>query len=231
MAFDDLLQLLARGEAVTTKQAEVMRLVTQATIDSLESGGDRPRGPGVRGHRRAPRGDGAQCDPRRGGVRAEGRRPGTRRRRRPEAAVAEAKWRQDASAAALAAIAGKAAEYAAAATPGGSGEAAALAATAEKFSAFMRHAAAMPAAPAAAPWDSDSDLSEAAARPATIRTRRRNTKYPSGVDGICPGRYLRNTVRTPPPVPRPPPPELRRGEALPTFRTRRADALAAPPQT
>ncbi|CAO2190058.1 unnamed protein product [Urochloa humidicola] len=157
MAFEDLLQLLARTEAVCIKQAEVMHLVTLATVESLASGEIAPGDPEFAAT--AARGEAMALEVIRGAAES------------------------------VAMFARKAAEYAEA--PGGgeavadalrrqADSAAALAALAEKFAAFMRRAAGMPAAApaaAAAPWDCDSALSEAAARPATIRPRRRNAKY------------------------------------------------------
>ncbi|CAO2169795.1 unnamed protein product [Urochloa humidicola] len=152
MAFEELLQLLARTEAVCIKQAEVMHLVTLATVESLASGEIAPGDPEFAAT--AARSEAMALEVIRG------------------------------TAESVPVFARKAAEYAAA--PGGgeavadamrrqAASAAALASLAEKFAAFMRRAAALPAA--VVPSDSDSDLSEAAARPATIRPRRRNAKY------------------------------------------------------
>ncbi|CAL5004478.1 unnamed protein product [Urochloa decumbens] len=156
MASEDLLQLLTRAEAVDLKQAEVMHLVTVATAESLASGEIVPG------------------DPEFAATAARGE------------AMALEVIRSAADSVAM--FARKATEYAAAAPEDGgeavavaeaiqrqAASAAALASLAEKFAAFMRRAAALPAAGDHS--ESDSDSLEVPARPATARPRRRNARY------------------------------------------------------
>ncbi|CAL5004484.1 unnamed protein product [Urochloa decumbens] len=156
MASEDLLQLLARAEAVDMKQAEVMHLVTVATVESLASGEIVPGDPEFAAT--AARGEAMALEVIRSAAESVAmfaRKAAEYAAAAPEdggeaVAVAEAIRRQAASAAALASLA-------------------------EKFAAFMRRAAALPAAGDHS--ESDSDSSEVPARPATARPRRRNARY------------------------------------------------------
>ncbi|CAL5004479.1 unnamed protein product [Urochloa decumbens] len=158
MASEDLLQLLARAEAVDLKQAEVMRLVTVATVESLASGEIVPGDPEFAAT--AARGEAMALEVIRSAAESVAmfaRKAAEYAAAAPEdggeaVAVAEAIRRQAASAAALASLA-------------------------EKFAAFMRRAAAPPLPAAGVHSESDSDSAEVPARPATARPRRRNARY------------------------------------------------------
>ncbi|CAO2205548.1 unnamed protein product [Urochloa humidicola] len=158
MAFEELLQLLARAEAVDMKQAEVMRHVTVATLESIASGEIAPGDPEFAAA--AARAEAVAREV----IRSAAESTATFARKAAECcaaapgeAVAEAVRRQAASAAALSSLA-------------------------DKFAAFMRRAGAMPAADAVTSDSGDSeDLSPqvAAARPDNDARRpsRRNARY------------------------------------------------------
>ncbi|CAL5008959.1 unnamed protein product [Urochloa decumbens] len=156
MASEDLVQLLARAEAVDLKRAEVMHLVTVATVGSLASGEIVPGDPEFAAT--AARGEAMALEV----IRSAADSVAMFARKAAEyaaaapggsgeaVAVAEAIRRQAASSAALA----------------------------EKFAAFMRRAAALPLPAAGVHSESDSDSSsDVPARPATARPRRRNARY------------------------------------------------------
>ncbi|CAL5008962.1 unnamed protein product [Urochloa decumbens] len=158
MASEDLLQLLTRAEAVDLKQAEVMHLVTVATVESLASGEIVPGDPEFAAT--AARGEAMALEVIRSAAESVAmfaRKAAEYAAAAPEddggEAVADAMRRQAASAAALASLA-------------------------EKFAAFMRRAAALPLPAAGVHSESDSDSSsDVPARPATARPRRRNARY------------------------------------------------------
>ncbi|CAO2200189.1 unnamed protein product [Urochloa humidicola] len=136
MAFEDLLQLLAKCEAVDRKQAEVMRIVTLAAAYSLESGEAAPGDPEFLAS--AARGEAMALEVIRGAAESVDKfaRMAAEYAAAPGGeAVVEAVKRQAASAAALAESAGECA-------------------------AFMRFVAALPAAGVDSESDSDSEAAE-----------------------------------------------------------------------
>ncbi|CAO2210342.1 unnamed protein product [Urochloa humidicola] len=167
MAFEELLQLLARAEAVDMKQAEVMRHVTVATLESIASG-------------EITSGQITPGDPEFAAAAARGEAMAREVIR--SAAESTATFARKAAECATATGGGGEAVAVAEAVRRQAASAAALVALADKFAAFMRRAAAMPAADAVTSDSGDSeDLSPevAAARPDNDarRPRRRNARY------------------------------------------------------